>query len=130
MRVTRSLLGTVMILKDPNPFLSGGVLSILLEPRKTERRTILHRNRIGLLAALGRLPFEETIDGHDAASEPIGIPEAGPVGNGLGLGIDRLPSTVWVLGPVRDQAPRQKIERAFVGSMVLRDDQQMLAAPL
>ena len=48
-------------------------LPILPEAGETERRPVLHRNRIGLLTALGRLPFKEALHRYDAAALAVSI---------------------------------------------------------
>ena len=76
--------------------------------------------------ALDRLPFEEQVDGHDAAPPAVGVAEHRQPGDGLALGVDgrRLGFS---LGPVRDEAPAQQVERALSGVVVLADCPQLLA---
>ena len=62
------------------------------------------------LMAFDRLPFEEAIDRQDAPPLAISLPKRRECPDGLAFGVDRLPATLWVLAPIRDEAPAQRIE--------------------
>src|SRR5262249_9336793 len=92
-----------------------------------ERRTILHRDGIGLLAtsASDGTPLKEAIDRHDATPHSISLPEHRKPHNALSLGVDGSPAGV--LAPMWDNPPLDKIKGAFAGLVVLPNDKQFLA---
>src|ERR1019366_4482438 len=88
---------------------------------------VLHRDRIGLLAALGRLPLKEAVHPHDAAALVVGATEHRLPPDRLRHGVDWLRPALGVAAPGRNEAPFQQIERALAGLMVLTDHKQFLA---
>src|SRR5262249_43685445 len=102
---------------------------VLPNPGKPERRAVLHGDRVGLLRllALDRLPFEEPVHRHDAATHSIGIAERGQIPHALALGVDRLSAALAITAPIRNQIPPQRIERHLAGPVIAADDQQVLA---
>src|SRR5262249_35032092 len=79
------------------------------------------------LLALDRLPFEEPVHRHDAATHSIGIAERGQIPHALALGVDRLAAALRITAPIRNQTPPQRIERYLAGPVIAADDQQVLA---
>ena len=110
----------------PQPF-ACGVLPVLPYARDTEWRTILHRDSVGLLAALGRHPFVESVNRQDAAPAPVRFPEHRQPRDCFALGIDRLSPALRVLAPVGNEPPLEKVERAFSRLRILSDHEQFLA---
>src|SRR5215813_5310075 len=113
----------------PNPFARSRLFPVLPNPGKPERRAVLHGDRVGLLRllALDRLPFEEPVHRHDAATHSIGIAERGQIPHALALGVDRLAAALRITAPIRNQTPPQRIERYLAGPVIAADDQQVLA---
>jgi hypothetical protein len=112
--------------ESPGPF-AFGVLPVLPYARDTERRTILHRDSVGLLAALNRHPFVESVNRQDAAPAPVRFPEHRQPRNCFALCIDRLSPALRVLAPVGNEPPLEKVERAFPRLGILSDYEQFLA---
>ena len=98
------------------PLTGARVLPILPKASQTERRAVLHPDRVGLLAALGRLPFEEAIDWNDAASESVGVAKRRLEGDRLRFGIDRLPAALRILAAVGNESPLEEVEGSSCGS--------------
>jgi hypothetical protein len=71
--------------------------------------------------------LEEAINRHDAAALAVGFVKSRQLPYRLALGVDRLAPTCWVLAPVGDQAPAQRVQRDLPGLMIAADDQQLLA---
>ena len=88
--------------EGPHPFPGAEVPPVLPKPCQTERRAILHGDRIGLLAALGRLPFEEPVNRDDAAAQSVGVSKGRSGRARLGFRIDRLRAAFRILAPVGD----------------------------
>src|SRR5829696_7303357 len=111
-----------------DPLAGGRVLPVLPKARETERRSVLHRNSVGLLYlhALDRHPLEEAINRHDAAALTICLTEHRQPVDRLRLGVDRR----WlrlVLAPVWDEPPLNQVERPLAGLGVLPDYPGLLA---
>src|SRR5262245_11857251 len=114
--------------KCPNPFARNRLLPVLPDAGDAEWRAVLHSDSVGLfcLLPLDRLPLEEAVHRHDTAAPAIGIPKRREVAHSLIFGVDRLSTTCWVLAPIRDQAPAQRVERYLAGLVIAADDQQFL----
>ena len=112
-----------------NPLVRKRFFPVLPEPANAERPAVLHGDGIGLLGflALDRLPFEEAVDGDDAAPSAIGISEGRQIAYGLVFGIDRPSPALRVLAPIRDKTPAQRLEGHLAGRRITPDHQQILA---
>src|SRR5262249_2581173 len=64
---------------------------------------------------------------HDAAALAVGVAESRQVPHSLALRVDRLAPACWVLAPVGNKAPPQRVQRDLAGLMIATDDQQLLA---
>ena len=107
--------------------LTGRVFPVFPNPGNAKGRAVFHRDRVGLLASLSRLPFIERIDGEDAPAPSISVAESRKRSNRLRFGVDRLSPSLGIGAPIWNQTPSQKVERSFAGVMVLPDDEKFLA---
>src|SRR5215475_10678321 len=114
--------------KSPNPFARKRLLPVLPDAGDAEWRAVLHSDSVGLfcLLPLDRLPLEEAVHRHNAAAPAVRISKRRQISHGLVFGVDRLSTTCWVLAPIRDQAPAQRVERYLAGLVIAADDQQFL----
>ena len=64
---------------------------------------------------------------NDAASPPIGVVEGRQITDGFALGVDRLAAAFWVLAPIGNETPTQRVERHDASFMIASDHQQILA---
>src|SRR6516225_5355645 len=114
--------------KRPNPVARSRFFPFLPNAGKAEGCAVLHGDgaRLLRLAAFDRLPFEKTVDWHDAAAPAVGLAERRQIPHGLALRVDRLAAAFGIIAPVGDQAPSQRVERYLAGPVVAADDQQVL----
>src|SRR5262245_7755399 len=87
------------------------VFPVLPNAGDAERHAILHGNRVGLLCflTLDRLPLKEPVHRHNAAALAIRLAERGQILHGLALGVYRLSAAVWIVAPIRDQVPPERV---------------------
>jgi hypothetical protein len=79
------------------------------------------------LAALGRLPFKETVHRHDTAALAVSFAEHRPGAHGLCHGIDWFRPVRGILAPRRNETPLEQVERSLANLVALADDKQFLA---
>jgi hypothetical protein len=60
-------------------------------------------------------------------AERVRVAKCRQVPHGLAFGLDRFAAARWVIAPIRDQAPTQRVERHISGPVIAADDQQFLA---
>ena len=104
-----------------NP-LARGRTPVLPQAGQGHQAPVGKRDRIGLLARPGLLPFVEAVDGHEAAAALERFTKGRPVVDPLGLGVDVGETDVEVLGPERHETPSQQVEAALAGLGVVPDD--------
>ena len=97
-------------------------------PAKANDSTASHPNGIGLLwlQSLDRPPFKEAVNGNEAATAFISIAEGGKGRDGFGFGVNRLPSTISILAPMRDESPPQTIKGSLACLGILPDHPLLL----
>ena len=94
-------------------------------PTFTEWRAVLHGDGIRLLRPLAfdRFPLEETVYGEDAPAQAVCIAECRQSVHRLAFGVDRLAAACWVLAPVGNEPPPQRVKRDYSSLVITPDDQ-------
>jgi hypothetical protein len=106
-----------------DPF-AGRRVPVLPHTRERHDAAIGERKRIRLLSGRRLLPFVKRVDRYQAAPALERLAESRLALDPLGLGVDVGETDLDVLGPIRDQAPAQRVEAALRGLGVVADDGQ------
>ena len=118
-----------MIANRAKPFLALGSLPVLPDTRQSKWLSIFHANGIGLLwhVTLDRFPLKEVVDRDKASAVVVRVAETREARHCFCLCVDRSPSTVVLLAPVRDETPPKSIKYSLTGLRMLTDDPMLLA---
>src|SRR4051794_2976995 len=130
MDVSHHLVGIGRDHRERSDPLTGCRLSpVFPDAGYSEWTAVLHGDRVRLLRllSLNSLPLKKAIHRHDTTSPPVGIAERRPLPYRLTLGVDRLPATLRIIAPIRDQTPPQRFERYLASLVIASDYEQLLA---
>jgi hypothetical protein len=89
-----------------------GVFPVFQEPGKGERASVFHRDRERQLRLSRFAPFVKSVRRNQAAPFAECLPKRGRFIDCLSSRIDGLVSDLWILRPIWNQSPLQRIERS------------------
>src|SRR4029077_12791285 len=104
-----------------------GIFPVFPEPGKGKRASVFHGDRERQLRFSRFTPFVESVRWNQAAPFLESLPERGRFIDGLSSGVDGPVSDLWILRPIWNQSPLQRIERPCLSLGIESDRQNLLA---